>query len=695
MSPISGRILICAPSNAAIDEIVARLLQSDALLDSSGDSLKARIVRVGAGKRAAGKDIVKAQHNGVDIDAVSLDKLVEDRMKGSESKAGQVDETDDGEVQDETKEKPREEDAAEYDRALDKIRVRLDEVHARIQLLEEKKHSPDEIAADATPDHTQKDDGKQQKVVGKEQTQPDVHEQLDAAHKQRKALLAERKHIHGKKDVLFQRQRKRHQLAMDNREAVRLSVLNESHIVCTTLTGAGLELFTSSTASFDCVVIDEAAQAIEVQTLIPLKYECKRCVMVGDDRQLSATVISQSATRYEYQQSLFSRLRKCGVSVKVIQIQYRMHPQIRLFPSTFFYHSQLRDAHSLLTSDIVQRHVGLLHPLDSMKAQKNCVDKRIAPYVFYDVKGMESRAGHASLHNAMEAQVATRVFVLLYKAAQRTHLAASSTPFSVVDFISDVGIITPYKQQVATLRQHFRALFSRDPSLSPFHTQLEISTVDSFQGREKSFVLFSAVRAHSVERVGGGSGIGFVADSNRLNVALTRAKQCLAVLGSARTLSKEPIWRSLIDDATQRQCVIDVQEGDMATFDDKLHSEKWRVPLDPRMWGAVPSDARESGEMAADPAGRTERRSSDSVTGGSTESAARTELPRGKLVMGERKDSSGGLVRRLSNDKLPSASAASYESPKRTSSGQRQTSDERRVGSDSRNRIPKFASSTR
>ena len=680
-SLITGRILICAPSNAAIDEIVVRLLQPDALLDGEGSPLKARIVRVGAGKRVAGKDVVKSQHNGVDIDAVSLDRLVEDRLKGQKAQNGHDEEGDEDDRRDEVKEPPKEESVSDYDRALERVREKLDDVHAAIHELEEKKHAPESSAVDGSGSAESKEASALQREANGEE-QPDVHKLLDAAHKQRKALLAERKHLHGKKDMLFQRLRKRNQLAADNRDAVRLAVLNESHIVCTTLTGAGLELFTSSTASFDCVVIDEAAQAIEVQTLIPLKYECKRCVMVGDDRQLSATVISQTATRFEYQQSLFSRLRKCGVSVKVIQIQYRMHPHIRLFPSTYFYHSQLKDAPSLLASSVVQRHVGLLHPLGSVTPSNNCVDKRIAPYVFYDVKGTESRAGRSSLHNVMEARVATRVFMLLFAAAQRAHSAASSSPFPVADFVNDVGVITPYKQQVNTLRQHFRALFNTQPLLSPLLTQLEVSTVDSFQGREKSYVLFSAVRAHSVEqRAGRGSGIGFVADSNRLNVALTRAKQCLAVLGSAATLSKEPIWRSLVDDARQRQCVVEVREGDTALFNDKLHCDRWRVPLELSMWAGQSTDVGEVSEVATSPAAsRSERRGSLSGSGSGSGS---------KLMMGERRDSGHGLVRRLSGEKL--ATSAVGEGVRRTSSIQRQSSDERKAGS---GRTPKFGAST-
>ena len=565
------RILMCAPSNAAIDEIVVRLLHPDALHDARGKPLRPRIVRVGAGKRQGDKEVAKAQHSGVDVDAVSLDSLVAARMR-EKGQADEAKEEEQGRFA-QKKAEAEKKDAAFYDAALTAVKEQLDEVHLRIADLEEKKAAQDSRAILIDPDPTSPTSALQPQLSPADE---DLRKQLDTSHRLRKSYLVERKRLHEKKDDFFTQQRRAQQAAIDNRDALRLAILNESNLVCTTLTGAGLELFTQSTAGFDCVIIDEAAQAIELQTLIPLKYECSRFVLVGDDRQLSATVISTLATRYDYQQSLFSRLRKCGVQVQVIQIQYRMHPDIRRFPSHHFYHNQLQDADEVLQSDAVQRHPALLHPLASIPLHSNRLDQRIAPYVFYDVHGVESRAGHASLHNISEARVAVELFKLI--------LRAHSTP--TPDFISRVGVITPYQQQVSTLRRLFRDLFASDPSLSPLQSALEVSTVDSFQGREKDFIIFSAVRAHQHEGGSGGrGGIGFVADANRLNVALTRARVGLYVLGSARTLGKEEVWRRLIEDARERQRVVEVGEDVQAVFREPLHHPRWAKHLDPTGWG--------------------------------------------------------------------------------------------------------------
>ena len=122
----------------------------------------------------------------------------------------------------------------------------------------------------------------------------------------------------------------------------RMSILDDAEIVCTTLAGAGHEMLYRYT--FDTVVIDEAAQTVEPSTLIPLRYECMRCIMVGDPKQLPPTVLSQEAQRLEYDQSLFVRMFNAAPErVHLLSIQYRMHPDISLFPSTAFYDKQLVD----------------------------------------------------------------------------------------------------------------------------------------------------------------------------------------------------------------------------------------------------------------------------------------------------------------------------------------------------------------
>ena len=584
--PPPARVLICAPSNAAIDEVVVRLLHPTALRDSTGKPLQPRLVRVGAGKRGVDRAAgAKAQHNGVDIDAVSLDTLVAARMRDTGNTLGTADDSRGRGGEGEGGEKERR-DGAFYDAALVAVKAQLDEVHAHILDLEAQRHD----APSPPPAVIHRDTPPPPHLPTPPPPGDDsLPRQLDAAHRQRKCYLAEKRRLVERKDEFYTRQRRHQQAVIDNRDALRLAVVNEAQVVCTTLTGAGLELFAQATAAFDCVVIDEAAQAVELQTLIPLKYDCRRFVLVGDDRQLSATVISQAASRFDYSQSLFSRLRKAGVHVQVIDTQYRMHPAIRAFPSHHFYAGQLRDAPELLRSDALQRHPALLHPLPAVPPAANVVDRRLGPYAFYDVRGgQESRTGgHASLHNVAEARVALQVFALLRRAHQRAHPG----PFAAAEFVARVGVVTPYQQQVALLQRTFRDAWAGDAAMAAMVGAgvgggLEVSTVDSFQGREKDFVIFSAVRAHQHEGgEGGGRGIGFVADANRLNVALTRARLGLYVLGSARTLGREGVWRALIEDARERGCCVEVGEEAREVFADPLHHPRWSQPLEPAMWG--------------------------------------------------------------------------------------------------------------
>ena len=121
------------------------------------------------------------------------------------------------------------------------------------------------------------------------------------------------------------------------RDRVKLAILDEAAVVCSTLSFSGSGMFARMTRQFDVVVIDEAAQAVEPSTLVPLCYGAKQVFLVGDPRQLPATVLSAVATVHGYNQSMFKRLERCGYPVHLLKTQYRMHPSIREFPSTQFY----------------------------------------------------------------------------------------------------------------------------------------------------------------------------------------------------------------------------------------------------------------------------------------------------------------------------------------------------------------------
>ena len=126
------------------------------------------------------------------------------------------------------------------------------------------------------------------------------------------------------------------------REPLRQAIVNEARIVFCTLSGSGQEILSKVEGGFETVIIDEACQSVELSALIPLKYGCKRCVLVGDPNQLPATLFSSQAARYSYDQSLFERIYKCDPNFSImLNTQYRMNPEISKFPSQYFYDSKV------------------------------------------------------------------------------------------------------------------------------------------------------------------------------------------------------------------------------------------------------------------------------------------------------------------------------------------------------------------
>lgn len=304
-------------------------------------------------------------------------------------------------------------------------------------------------------------------------------------------------------------------------DAARMAVLNEAQIVCTTLSCAGYSMFSQCKQGFDTVLIDEASQAVEVSTLIPLKYGCRRLILVGDPKQLPATVFSEPATQHNYEQSLFHRLQRGGHQVALLTTQYRMLPQISRFPAARFYKGALDDAPQLKRAPQMPWH------------ELRC----LAPYVFYDVADGRAEELNSSWSNALEAQLALHIVRMLL--ARYSECLAPSA----------IGVIAPYNGQVRLIRKLLADEFG-----SAVAAELEVNSVDGFQGREKSVVLVSCVRSDYARQHA--RGVGFVKDARRINVSMTRAKHSLFILGHARTLEQEEIWAALLDDARERGCVL-------------------------------------------------------------------------------------------------------------------------------------------
>ncbi|KAI1287124.1 DEAD-box type RNA helicase, partial [Mortierella claussenii] len=240
--------------------------------------------------------------------------------------------------------------------------------------------------------------------------------------------------------------------------------------------------------------------------------------------QLPPTVISQLAAKYAYNQSLFVRIQNLAPrSVHLLSIQYRMHPDISMFPSREFYKSLLKDGPGMAEKTKAEWHS---NPITS-------------PYRFFDVyQGQEKIGLSHSQHNPIEAEAAVSLLEGL----------CNSNPS--LNFFRRVGVISPYKQQVRTLKEYFQRVFDKS-----ILDAVDFNTVDGFQGQEKDIIIFSCVRASSR------GSVGFLADIRRMNVALTRARQSLFILGHADTLRREEIWGDLVNDAESRGLFTKVTPG--------------------------------------------------------------------------------------------------------------------------------------
>ena len=299
-----------------------------------------------------------------------------------------------------------------------------------------------------------------------------------------------------------------------SRRKVQQEVLDGAQVICATLSGSGHEMFQSLNIEFETVIIDEAAQSIELSALIPLKYGCSKCILVGDPKQLPPTVLSREASRFQYEQSLFVRMQaNHPTDVHLLDTQYRMHPEISLFPSNAFYDGKLLDGPGM-----IRQRTRPWHSSDIL-----------SPYRFFDVQGFHQNARGHSLINLAEIDVALKLYHRL------------TTDCRGYDFDGKIGIITPYKSQLRELRSRFAQKYG-DSIL----TIVEFNTTDAFQGRESEVILFSCVRA-SVNQ-----GIGFLSDIRRMNVGITRAKSSLWVLGNSQSLLRGEFWGRLIEDAKRR-----------------------------------------------------------------------------------------------------------------------------------------------
>ncbi len=292
-------------------------------------------------------------------------------------------------------------------------------------------------------------------------------------------------------------------------------ILQAADVICCTCVGAG-DTTRLKNFRFRQVVIDEATQAVEAEALIPIALGAKQVVFVGDHCQLGPVVMCKAAAKAGLSQSLFERLVLIGVRPIRLQVQYRMHPCLSEFPSNMFYEGSLQNGvteadRQLLTLPGFKGKEDFPWPIPNK------------PMFFYSITGMEeiSSSGTSYL-NRTEASYVEKIVTHLLK--------MGVTP-------NQIGVITPYDGQKQYVHEYMRRSGSLAASL---YEAIEVASVDAFQGREKDFILVSCVRSSESQ------GIGFLSDPRRLNVALTRSRLGLILLGNPRVLSKNALWAALL-----------------------------------------------------------------------------------------------------------------------------------------------------
>ncbi|KAG8641881.1 hypothetical protein MANES_12G040200v8 [Manihot esculenta] len=467
------RMLVCAPSNAATDELLARVLDRG-FIDGEMKVYRPDVARVGVDSQSRAAQAVSVERRTEQL----LIKSREEVSKWMQDLRGQE---------------------AYFSGQIADLQNKLTMAAADGRFQGSVGVDPDVLMA-------------------RDQNRDALLQNLAAAVESRDKVLIEISRLL----ILEARFRGGSNFNLDEaRSSLEASFANEAEIVFTTVSSSGRKLFSRLTHGFDMVVIDEAAQASEVGVLPPLALGAPRCVLVGDPQQLPATVISKAAGTLMYSRSLFERFQQAGCPTMLLSVQYRMHPQIRDFPSRHFYQGRLTDSESVvnLPDEIYYK------------------DPLLRPYVFYDVTyGREShRGGSVSYQNIHEAQLCLQLYEHLQKTLKSFGLGRIS-----------VGIITPYKLQLKCLQHEFSAILKSEEG-----KDIYINTVDAFQGQERDVIIMSCVRASN-------HGVGFVADIRRMNVALTRARRALWVMGNANSLVQSDDWAALIDDAKARNCYMDM-----------------------------------------------------------------------------------------------------------------------------------------
>lgn len=325
---------------------------------------------------------------------------------------------------------------------------------------------------------------------------------------------------------------------------INSELFGEARVIACTLVGSAHRLLEGM--KFGTLFIDEAAQALEAACWIPMK-RASRVILAGDHCQLPPTVKSIAALRAGLGKTLMERIAENKPEVvTLLKIQYRMNDEIMRFSSDWFYGGKVESAPQIKYRSVLDYD----HPITwidtSNEENQITIEGEDAPEDSASTSSSESTSSPASVTNQnsdlnFKEQFVGESFGRINKAEAELTLLTLAEYFTkigkqrVLSESIDVGIISPYRAQV----QYLKKLIKKYEFFKPYRRLISVNTVDGFQGQERDVILISLVRSNDEGQ------IGFLKDLRRMNVAMTRARMKLIILGNKDTMTKHPFYKKL------------------------------------------------------------------------------------------------------------------------------------------------------
>ena len=345
----------------------------------------------------------------------------------------------------------------------------------------------------------------------------EAHPDYDQLWAIRKAIRDLRAHRKRGDDKYHQKLERLKERATELELRINAQLFDEARVIACTLVGSSSRLLDGQ--KFGTLFIDEAAQALEAACWIPIR-RVSRVVFAGDHCQLPPTVKSIAALKAGLGKTLMERIVENKPEVvTLLKMQYRMNEEIMRFSSSWFYGNQVESAPEVKYRSILDLDI---------------------PMTWIDTSAFEL---NEDSEVSFKEQFVGESFGRINKAEAELTLLALENYFTkigktrILDERIDVGVISPYRAQV----QYLRRLLKKKEFFKPYRSLISVNTVDGFQGQERDVILISLVRANDEGQ------IGFLRDLRRMNVAITRARMKLIILGDASTMTRHPFYKKLYD----------------------------------------------------------------------------------------------------------------------------------------------------